>query len=85
MEKAGEWVIVRAFNGAYLLRRVWEAHPWAVEVTGDAQYQDLAAGRKAPSPIPFPIEEVFLAEGAALAAVRAGKPVDPSTLRPWIS
>jgi hypothetical protein len=84
MEKSGEWVIVRAFDGSYLLRRVWGAYSWAVEVTGDAQYQDLAAGRKAPSPIPFPLEDVFMAEDDAAAALRAGKPIDPARLHHWV-
>jgi hypothetical protein len=77
----GERVIVRAFNGGLLIRRVWAAYPWAVEVTGDEQFEAHERGEVAPMPIPFPREDVFVADPDAVRALTSGDALKSSRLR----
>jgi hypothetical protein len=55
----GDTVIVRAYGGKALLRRVWDVGERVVYVTNDEEFDKLAAGRPAIEPIGFPKEDVF--------------------------
>ena len=55
----GENVIVRAFGGRPLKRRVWDVGDTVVYITDDEQFAKLSAGRHAVEPIGFPKEDVF--------------------------
>lgn len=55
----GDTVIVRAFGGKALLRRVWDVGERVVYVTNDDEFDKLAAGQPAIEPIGFPKEDVF--------------------------
>lgn len=55
----GEIVLVRAFGGKPLKRRVWDVGVGVVYITNDEQFQNLLAGRRAVKPIGFPREDVF--------------------------
>lgn len=59
----GDTVIVRAFGGKALLRRVWDVGERVVYVTNDEEFDKLAAGRPAIEPIGFPKEDVFRVSG----------------------
>jgi hypothetical protein len=55
----GDLVIVRAFRGVPLVRRVWEEVERGVYITDDAHLEQLLAGEKTIQPIGFPREDVF--------------------------
>ncbi|MDP3181823.1 MAG: hypothetical protein Q8M54_03275 [Desulfobaccales bacterium] len=55
----GDLVIVRAFKGVPLVRRVWEEVEHGVYITDDAHLERLLAGEGAIQPIGFPREDVF--------------------------
>ena len=55
----GDLVIVRAFRGRPLVRRVWEEVKHGVYITDDTHFQRLLAGEKDSQPIGFPREDVF--------------------------
>jgi hypothetical protein len=55
----GDVVLVRAFGGKALKRRVWDVGESVVYVTNDEQFEKLIAGKRAIEPIGFPKEDVF--------------------------
>jgi hypothetical protein len=55
----GEFVLVRAFGGKPLKRRVWDVGVGVVYITSDEQFQNLISGKRAVTPIGFPAEDVF--------------------------
>jgi len=55
----GDIVMVRAYGGKALLRRVWDVGERVVYVTNDKEFDKLAAGEPAVEPIGFPKEDVF--------------------------
>lgn len=55
----GEIVIVRAFGGKPLKRRVWDIGRSVVYVTNDEEFNKLEADLPALEPIGFPKEDVF--------------------------
>jgi hypothetical protein len=55
----GDTVIVRAFGGKALKRRVWDVGDAVVYITNDEQFERLVAGKLAVEPIGFPKEDVF--------------------------
>ncbi len=55
----GDLVIVRAFRGMPLVRRVWEEVEHGVYITDDTHLERLLAGEKIIQPIGFPREDVF--------------------------
>ena len=59
-------VIARAFDGAALVRRVWEAANGLVYLSSDPEFAKLVAGRDALPPIGFPACDVFVYEPEAL-------------------
>ena len=73
MEHHGEEVIVRGWGGVYLIRCVWAAHPWAVEIMGDRDFEARVKGEGTVTPIPFPREDVFQASTEAINALKSGR------------
>ena len=56
----GDLVIVRAFGGVPLVRRVWEEVGRGVYITDDIHFKRLLAGENgAIQPVGFPREDVF--------------------------
>jgi hypothetical protein len=55
----GDLVIVRAYGGVPLVRRIWEKDEKGVYITDDVQLELLLAGGYAIQPIGFPREDVF--------------------------
>jgi len=55
----GDIVIVRAFGGKALKRRVWDVGDTVVYITNDEQFERLVAGKRAVEPVGFPKEDVF--------------------------
>jgi hypothetical protein len=55
----GDLVIVRAFGGLPLIRRIWEEDERGVYITDDVQLKRLLAGGYAIQPVGFPKEDVF--------------------------
>lgn len=56
----GEYVIVRAYRGKPLIRRVWDVGENVVYITNDQQLKLLMKGAgNAVGPIGFPKEDVF--------------------------
>lgn len=55
----GDLVIVRAFGGAPLVRRVWEEVERGVYITDDTHFKGLLAGETTIQPVGFPREDVF--------------------------
>lgn len=55
----GDLVIVRAFKGVPLVRRVWEEVEHGVYITDDTHLERLLAGESEIQPIGFPREDVF--------------------------
>lgn len=55
----GDIVIVRAFGGKALKRRVWDVGDTVVYITNDEQFERLVAGKHALEPVGFPKEDVF--------------------------
>jgi len=56
----GEYVIVRAYGGRPLIRRVWDVGEKVVYITNDQQLKLLIEGAgNAIGPIGFPKEDVF--------------------------
>jgi hypothetical protein len=58
-EMRGDLVIVRAYKGVPLVRRVWEEVEHGVYITDDTNLKRLLAGEDAIQPIGFPREDVF--------------------------
>lgn len=57
-EMRGEKVIVRAFGGEPLLRRIWEVFPHVIDICSEEGYKKLMAGEDW-LPVGFPREDVF--------------------------
>lgn len=55
----GDLVIVRAFRGVPLIRRIWEEVERGVYITDDAHLERLLAGEESIQPVGFPREDVF--------------------------
>lgn len=56
----GDLVIVRAFGGVPLVRRVWEEEGRGVYITDDTHFKRLMAGENGTiQPVGFPREDVF--------------------------
>ena len=55
----GDTVIVRAFGGKALRRRVWDVSASLVYITSDEEFEKLVAGKSAVEPIGFPREDIF--------------------------
>ena len=55
----GDLVIVRAFRGVPLIRRVWEEVEYGVYITDDTCFERLLAGETTCWPVGFPCEDVF--------------------------
>lgn len=55
----GDLVIVRAFGGKPLVRRIWEDAGRGVYITTDAIFKNLLAGDNKIQPVGFPREDVF--------------------------
>jgi hypothetical protein len=55
----GASVLVRAFGGVPLARKVWGEGQRVIYITDDEGFKRLAAGRAIVSPVGFPKEDVF--------------------------
>jgi hypothetical protein len=55
----GDLVIVRAFRGVPLVRRVWEEVAQGVYITDDTLFERLSKGENTVQPVGFPREDVF--------------------------
>jgi hypothetical protein len=55
----GSHVIVRAFGGVPLIRRIWDEETSLIYITNDEQFELLTKGKEALEPIGFPREDVF--------------------------
>jgi len=77
----GEIVLVRAFGGKPIKRRVWDVGVGIVYVTSDELFQKPVAGRRAPRTIGFPREDVFTDVQNQL--LESGDTIDWSKLVPW--
>jgi hypothetical protein len=79
----GETLIVRAFGGELLVRRVWDITKTLVYIATEEQYEKLASGSWSPSerlelclePIGVPAEDVFQYDPK--------KKIAPAHLVPW--
>jgi len=56
----GDVVVVRAFGGRALRRRLWDCGDRLVYVANEEEFEKLASGKHAFDPIGFPKEDVFL-------------------------
>ena len=77
----GDTVIVRAFGGKALKRRVWGTGDGLVYITSNEEFEKLVAGKPAAEPIGFPKEDVFI----DTANESGNGSVDWSQLAPWES
>ena len=59
IEMKGDMVIVRAFRGVPLVRRVWEEDENGIYITDEVHFNRLMAGEDTVQPIGFPREDVF--------------------------
>jgi hypothetical protein len=75
----GDTVIVRAFGGKALRRRVWSTGDGLVYITNNEQFDRLVAGKPAFEPIGFPEEDVF----KDTANESSEDSIDWSRLQPW--
>jgi hypothetical protein len=55
----GELVIVKAFGGVPLVRRIWEEVEHGVYIADDTNFEKLLAGENTIQPVGFPREDVF--------------------------
>ena len=56
----GELVVVRAFGGQPLVRRVWAADASTVYICGEQEFQRRLSGDETVWPVGFPREDVFI-------------------------
>ena len=75
----GEIVVVRAWGGVPLVRRVWETGNKIVYITDDEQLRRYEQGLPMLIPIGFPIEDVFRLQRNAIL----GDKVTWETMEPW--
>lgn len=68
----GDMVIVRAFGGKPLVRRVWGSEANIVYIVSESSYQKLMAHQDAVLPIGFPRADVFQYDEKLLAIVQRG-------------
>jgi hypothetical protein len=71
-------VIVRAYRGEPLARRVWEATPEAVYICTEERFQMLEARMRVWPATGFPREDVFVYDPALLEELQAHWQTDPS-------
>jgi hypothetical protein len=77
----GDSVIVRAFGGRALKRRVWDVGESLVYITTDEEFEKLVEGKPAVEPVGFPREDIFcLTENESI-----GSATEWSQLVPWQS
>jgi hypothetical protein len=74
----GETIIVRAFRGRPLLRRVWEATPEVAYICTEERFQSLWRGEPDYPPSPFPRRDVFNYEPALFRELEANWQTDLS-------
>lgn len=55
----GDAVIVRAYGGVPLVRRVWDENERVVYITNDSRLKQMLAGDTEIWPVGFPREDVF--------------------------
>jgi len=55
----GDLVIVRAFGGATLVRRVWAVKNGLIYIADEKEFGKREAGQDALEPIGFPVSDVF--------------------------
>lgn len=79
----GQRVIAKVHGGKYVFARVWAVFPWAVELTADPHFRELLKGRQAPSPIPFPLDEVYCSDPIPSAEILDGRQPLAAELRIW--
>jgi len=65
----GDLVIVRAYGGKPLVRRIWAEDETGIYITDDNQLKRLIAGKSAIPPIGFPKEDVFKYDPSLAAAI----------------
>ncbi|MGO9622447.1 MAG: hypothetical protein ACLPT6_13705 [Desulfobaccales bacterium] len=65
----GDMVIVRAFGGEPLVRRIWEEAGRGVYITTDTIFENLLAGDTKIQPVGFPREDVFKFDPEIAAAM----------------
>jgi hypothetical protein len=73
----GDQVIVRAFEGEPLVRRIWKVHPDAIDICDNNGYQRLLAGEFW-MPIGFPRRDVFRYDPEILEKLMAEWRVNPA-------
>lgn len=78
----GDFVIVRAFGGEALVRRVWEVAGNTVFISAPEQYARLAEGQEALWPVGFPRRDVFHYDPALAGPITSGN-IDWRELRPY--
>jgi hypothetical protein len=69
----GDNVIVRAFGGLPLVRKVWSIGARVIYLTDDEEFQKLEAGKSALPPIGFPKEDVFAFDPAIVSNLESLK------------
>jgi len=72
----GSVVIVRAFGGQRLVRRVWDVKGQTVYVCDERGFERLLSGDPDAMPVGFPAVDVFEHEGAENGE-------DSDNLQPW--
>lgn len=75
---SGDLVIVRAYRGEPLVRRVWEVMTNAVYVCSEERFQRLWRGEREWPATGFPREDVFEYDGALYAVLQARWQTDSS-------
>lgn len=78
--KRGEMVVIQAFGGKPLIKRVWEVTSRLVYICSDRQLELLNSGREAPPPIGFPVNDVYRYDQKAEREMASGGIVDWSSL-----
>ena len=75
----GDTVIVRAYRGEPLMRRVWDADTRLVYLCSERQFQGLWRGElRVLPPLGFPREDVFVYDAALLAELEERWQTDPT-------
>jgi hypothetical protein len=72
----GELVVVRAYGGKPLIRRVWEVTEQAVYIHSEENYHKHAKGIYTVDPVGFHREYVFIYDPATFPADVEGTPQD---------